>query len=128
MMRLVHLERSKDDEVGRLLYLWRMRTGTPIYCVLARKHLNELFRQCVQEMQKLIEGEIIVAERETGTVKWFNTGKGYGFIEREQGNDLFVHYNDIRGEGHRSLEDGQQVEFVVVEGERGLKAEDVVVL
>ena len=69
-----------------------------------------------------------MAERETGTVKWSNETKGYGFIEREQGNDLFVHHNDIRGEGHRSLEDGQQVEFVVVEGEKGLKAEDVVVL
>ena len=67
-----------------------------------------------------------MAERETGTVKWFNSGKGYGFIEREQGEDVFVHYSSIRGEGHRSLEDGQSVEFTVTQGDKGLQAEDVI--
>ena len=69
-----------------------------------------------------------MAERETGTVKWFNPGRGYGFIEREQGEDVFVHYSNIRGEGHRSLEDGQRVEFTVTQGEKGLQAEDVIAL
>lgn len=66
-----------------------------------------------------------MAERETGKVKWFNRTKGYGFIEREEGDDVFVHYSAVRGEGYRSLKDGQAVEFMVVEGEKGLQAEDV---
>ena len=67
-------------------------------------------------------------EREQGTVKWFSDSKGFGFIERESGDDLFVHFRNIRGEGHKTLRDGQQVEFDVVEGQKGLNAQDVVVL
>ena len=63
--------------------------------------------------------------RETGTVKWFNTSKGFGFISRDQGEDVFVHFRAIRGEGHRVLVEGQRVEFVVAEREKGLQAEDV---
>lgn len=63
--------------------------------------------------------------RETGKVKWFNASKGFGFITREQGDDVFVHYRSIRGEGHRTLREGQRVEFVVMKGEKGLQAEDV---
>jgi CspA family cold shock protein len=66
-----------------------------------------------------------MAERQTGTVKWFNNTKGYGFISRDNGDDVFVHYNSIQGEGYRSLEEGQKVEFDVVEGDKGLKAENV---
>jgi CspA family cold shock protein len=69
-----------------------------------------------------------MAERETGTVKWFNDSKGYGFIEREQGEDIFVHFTSIRGEGYRSLDEGQKVEFTVTEGEKGPQAQDVVAL
>ena len=63
--------------------------------------------------------------REAGTVKWFNTSKGFGFISRDQGDDVFVHFRAIRGEGHRVLEEGQRVEFVVARREKGLQAEDV---
>lgn len=63
--------------------------------------------------------------RERGQVKWFNATKGFGFITREQGDDVFVHYRSIRGEGHRTLREGQKVEFVVMKGEKGLQAEDV---
>lgn len=66
-----------------------------------------------------------MADRETGTVKWFNNSKGFGFIEREGAEDVFVHFNQIRGEGYKSLNDGQQVEFTVVKGEKGYQAEDV---
>ncbi|TXI32027.1 MAG: cold-shock protein [Aquipseudomonas alcaligenes] len=66
-----------------------------------------------------------MADREVGTVKWFNDSKGYGFIQRESGPDVFVHYRAIRGEGHRSLIEGQQVEFAVIQGQKGLQAEDV---
>lgn len=66
-----------------------------------------------------------MSEREQGTVKWFNNAKGYGFIEREDGQDVFVHYRAITGEGYRKLLDGQQVEYTVVESQKGLQAEDV---
>ena len=64
-------------------------------------------------------------ERETGTVKWFNNGKGYGFIEREGGDDVFVHYSEIEGDGFKSLDEGQRVEFAVTEGNKGLQATSV---
>ncbi len=65
------------------------------------------------------------ANREKGTVKWFNVSKGFGFITRSSGEDIFVHYRSIRGSGRRSLSDGQQVRFKVTEGEKGLQADDV---
>jgi len=69
-----------------------------------------------------------VAERQTGTVKWFNATKGYGFITPDEGRDVFVHYSGIRGTGYRSLEEGQRVEFEVVESPKGPQAQDVVVI
>jgi len=69
-----------------------------------------------------------MSERILGTVKWFNSGKGYGFIEREGGDDVFVHFNSIRDDGlnsYKSLEEGQQVEFAVEQGPKGLQAADV---
>ncbi len=61
-------------------------------------------------------------ERVTGTVKWFNNSKGYGFISREGGDDVFVHYSAVEGEGFRTLTEGQQVEFEVEQGPKGLQA------
>ena len=66
-----------------------------------------------------------MAERDTGTVKWFNATKGFGFITRDSGGDVFVHYSAIQSKGYRSLEEGQRVEFDVVEGKKGLQAQDV---
>ena len=66
-----------------------------------------------------------MSAREQGTVKWFNDAKGFGFIQRESGEDIFVHFRAIQGDGYRSLQDGQKVEFVVTEGEKGLQAEEV---
>jgi CspA family cold shock protein len=63
-----------------------------------------------------------VSEREIGTVKWFNDSKGYGFISREAGEDVFVHFSAIEGEGFRSLQENQQVEFSVEQGPKGLQA------
>ncbi|MGC9319514.1 MAG: cold-shock protein [Armatimonadota bacterium] len=63
----------------------------------------------------------------TGTVKWFDDAKGYGFIEREEGEDVFVHYSAIKGEGYKSLAEGAQVEFEVEEDPKGPRAIDVVV-
>jgi CspA family cold shock protein len=67
-------------------------------------------------------------ERVTGKVKWFNASKGYGFIEREGGPDVFVHFSAIASEGYRSLEEGQQVEFSIENGPKGLQAAQVVAL
>ncbi|WP_417224858.1 cold-shock protein [Amphritea sp.] len=64
-------------------------------------------------------------DRELGTVKWFNVSKGFGFITRENGDDVFVHFRNIRGRGHRSLTEGQSVRFTVKESDKGLQAEDV---
>ncbi len=69
-----------------------------------------------------------MSERVKGSVKWFNSPKGYGFIEKEDGEDVFVHYTSIQGEGYRSLEEGQAVEFTLVDGDKGLQAQDVVIL
>jgi CspA family cold shock protein len=69
-----------------------------------------------------------VSERVTGTVKWFNGSKGYGFIAREDGEDVFVHYSAIQSEGFRNLEEGQRVEFTVERGPKGLQAAQVVAL
>jgi len=63
-----------------------------------------------------------VAERETGIVKWFNDAKGYGFITRDAGGDVFAHYSSIEGTGFRSLTEGQRVEFEVEPGRKGLQA------
>jgi CspA family cold shock protein len=69
-----------------------------------------------------------MSERYQGTVKWFNATKGYGFIERENGKDVFVHYSAIQSEGYRTLNEGQQVEFSIEEGAKGPHATDVIVL
>jgi CspA family cold shock protein len=61
----------------------------------------------------------------TGTVKWFNPDKGYGFITREDGDDVFVHFSAIQGEGFKSLEENQKVEFDVTQGQKGLQAANV---
>ena len=69
-----------------------------------------------------------MSERVLGTVKWFNGSKGYGFIEREEGDDVFVHYSAIQADGFRTLEEGQQVEFSIEQGPKGLQAAEVTTL
>jgi len=69
-----------------------------------------------------------MSERIVGTVKWFNSGKGYGFIEREGGPDVFVHFSSIQAEGFRSLEQGQKVEFSIEQGQKGPQAANVTIV
>jgi CspA family cold shock protein len=69
-----------------------------------------------------------MSERIVGTVKWFNGAKGYGFISREGGEDVFVHFSAIQGDGYRNLEEGQKVEFAIEKGPKGLQASNVVVV
>ena len=66
-----------------------------------------------------------MSEKVSGTVKWFDAKKGYGFITREGEKDVFVHYSAIQGDGYRKLEDGQTVEFTIVEGRKGLEASEL---
>jgi CspA family cold shock protein len=66
-----------------------------------------------------------MSDRQIGTVKWFNDSKGFGFISRDNGPEVFVHFRAINGSGHRSLAEGQKVSFAVVQGQKGLQAEDV---
>ncbi|QWP78171.1 cold-shock protein [Lysobacter sp. K5869] len=66
-----------------------------------------------------------MSERENGTVKWFNDAKGFGFISRESGDDVFVHFRAILGNGFKSLQEGQKVSFVVTQGQKGLQADQV---
>jgi cold shock protein len=67
-----------------------------------------------------------MTERVQGTVKWFNSSKGYGFIAREGGEDVFVHFSALQGEGYRNLEEGQKVEFTLEKGPKGWQAANVV--
>jgi len=69
-----------------------------------------------------------MSEKERGTVKWFSSAKGYGFLEREIGDDVFVHYSAIISEGFKTLDEGQEVEFSITEGDKGLQANEVLVL
>ncbi|TXK65649.1 cold-shock protein [Alkalisalibacterium limincola] len=66
-----------------------------------------------------------MSDRQTGTVKWFNDAKGFGFISRADGEDVFVHFRAIQGNGFKSLQEGQQVTFKVTQGQKGLQAEEV---
>ncbi|KIQ96787.1 MULTISPECIES: cold-shock protein [Lysobacteraceae] len=66
-----------------------------------------------------------MSDRETGTVKWFNDAKGFGFISRENGEDVFVHFRAIQGQGFKSLQEGQKVSFTVTQGQKGLQADAV---
>ena len=77
----------------------------------------------------LIRGDLVRKEmREQGTVKWFNNEKGYGFISRNSGDDVFVHHSAIQGNGFKSLDEGENVEFDVANGPKGLQAQNVVKL
>lgn len=69
-----------------------------------------------------------MSERVQGTVKWFNPSKGYGFISREGGEDVFVHYSALQSSGYRSLDEGQRVEYTIERGPKGLQASNVVTL
>lgn len=69
-----------------------------------------------------------MSDKVQGTVKWFNSSKGFGFIEREGGDDVFVHYSAILTDGYRELHEGQQVEFNVTQGAKGPQAESVIIL
>ena len=75
-----------------------------------------------------LEKDIKMAERETGQVKWFNEKKGFGFIVNQDGDDVFVHFKDIQGVGFKTLHENEKVSFISSAGDKGLKAQDVLVV
>jgi cold shock protein len=75
-----------------------------------------------------VRRKFIMSDRVVGTVKWFNASKGYGFLEREGGPDVFVHYTAIESDGYRSLQEGQKVEFSIEQGPKGLQAARVILI
>jgi len=81
-----------------------------------------------EESVAVLEQDSATTGREVGTVKWFNPSKGYGFVERESGDDVFVHFSEIQAEGYRTLAEGQRVEFTVADGAKGLQATSVIPL
>ena len=89
----------------------------------ARESLRE-YQETDQERQNNSNIEV-VSVKEQGTVKWFNASKGYGFIQRQTGEDVFVHFSAIQMDGYKSLNEGQSVEFEVKKGPKGLQAENV---
>jgi CspA family cold shock protein len=93
------------------------RLGGLFFCNASLLHLIHTYQGVKQ-----------VTEKETGTVKWFNDAKGYGFISREDGDDVFVHHSSILGEGFHSLGENQRVEFSVEQGPKGLQAVEVISL
>jgi cold shock protein len=75
-----------------------------------------------------LTGKRIMSQTQTGTVKWFNDAKGFGFITPESGPDLFVHFRSIQSSGFKSLQEGQRVQFIVTQGQKGMQAEQVQVI
>lgn len=94
--------------------------------MILREHNSCIINVLIGSIRRIIFGDLGMAEREVGTVKWFHNGKGYGFITREEGEDIFVHFSEIAMEGYKKLEEGMKVEFTVAEGEKGLQAQEVI--
>ena len=97
-------------------------------CIAAAVFISPLLAQAPVPRAKPGGARAGNGNRETGEVKWFNTSKGFGFITRTDGSDVFVHFRAIRGEGHRALREGQRVSYSVTHGEKGPQAEDVDIL
>lgn len=87
-----------------------------------------MLSQAVLTINGNLVGIYNMEDREVGTVKWFHNGKGYGFITREGGEDVFVHYSEIQSDGFRKLTEGDKVEFTLADGDKGLQAKEVIQL
>jgi len=95
------------------------------YSVISANQRVTCLQKNPLKFQRYINTKEICNNMETGTVKWFNDAKGYGFISRQNGEDVFVHFSAIQASGFRSLQEGQQVQFDVVKGPKGWQAENV---
>mgnify|MGYP001946461290 CR=1 FL=1 len=114
-------QRRCMESLGKVTSHWKVRSDPTFYvklffCFHYFLCINTVF---VKEIRR-------ISYMQNGVVKWFNAEKGYGFIQLEEGDDVFVHYSAIQEEGFKSLEEGQEVTFEIVEGERGPQAANVV--
>jgi len=111
--------------------VFKAQTGLLLALAIAGLVISLVSAQLVPARRRRYRGSGTVVEndvedgRERGVVKWFNVKKGFGFITWDEGEDVFVHFRSIRGQGHRSLTEGQRVKFAVVRGQKGPQAEDV---
>jgi CspA family cold shock protein len=101
-----------------------MRVPLIVLPPLTSRNQFRLWKTFAEAHSKRYE-EFVMSDRKTGTVKWFNDAKGFGFISQEGGDDLFVHFRAIQGTGFKSLQEGQKVSFVVTKGPKGLQADQV---
>ncbi|MDX1475700.1 MAG: cold shock domain-containing protein [Reinekea sp.] len=113
-------------QVSEILSLGMSSVKTVAYVVVALVVLVLVI--LYQAIAQPLVAQFDEDDREEGQVKWFNVSKGFGFVTRESGEDVFVHFRSIRGRGHRSLQEGQRVRFGVVESSKGLQAEDVTIM
>ena len=97
-------------------------------CLRLRAFTSEIIKRSEEECNCTIDSTAAEVEREKGTVVKFSDIRGYGFIRNQNGEDVFIHYSNIIGEGYKSLSEGQKVEYTVVDTERGLSAENLVIL
>ncbi|NLJ12576.1 MAG: cold-shock protein [Gammaproteobacteria bacterium] len=116
VMQTILMLRGVEQPANHILSLTTLISAVVLHLALNLRKVSTKSAPLSQDL----------SDRETGTVKWFNTSKGFGFISRDTGDDIFVHFRAIRGEGHRVLVEGQRVEFTVMDREKGLQAEDVI--
>ena len=116
VMQTILMLRGVEQPANHILSLTTLISAVVLHLALNLRKVSTKSAPLSQDL----------SDRETGTVKWFNTSKGVGFISRDTGDDIFVHFRAIRGEGHRVLVEGQRVEFTVMDREKGLQAEDVI--
>lgn len=122
----VYLFNQNSDPMATLLTILLLFVLSVGSAWLAQR-LRQFKRQPARQKSRPDKAPTVSdAPREQGHVKWFNASKGFGFITRDNGEDVFVHFRSIRGEGHRMLKDGQRVEFAVSMGSKGPQADDVV--
>ena len=114
---------SLSDSISALMSMDKLPLWLASWASIFMASLLSVF---TNNSSKTVDREVkLVNGQEVGTVKWFNAAKGFGFITRENGDDIFVHFRSIQGKGHRSLGEGQRVIFSVAQGDKGLQAVDV---
>ncbi len=112
-------------EMKSYLLLLSVFLVTSLLATLLTGGWGDLSRDHMPRSSLGVQSSVDIGNQEMGTVKWFDASKGYGFILRDSGPEIFVHYRSILGEGHRVLYEGQRVAFTIAQGRKGLQAEDV---
>ncbi|HLT63330.1 MAG TPA: cold shock domain-containing protein [Pseudohongiella sp.] len=136
LLPFIYLLSTRSHALGitqQVLWIWLMVFAASLGAIQlsaykssgASNKSRKTSRKPRQEIRRQPVATVVSGARESGQVKWFNASKGFGFITRDNGDDVFVHFRSIRGEGHRILKDGEHVEFSITMGDKGPQAEDV---